>query len=103
MAAFPPKTPRIAGRDDAKKIKNLSQPDWPNIGRIMVGQNAKKPTRYWSQFWWLNGVGGPGFDLEFEGAPSFAFRRAGLLTWYPRPVSTPGIDANQPGFLVCIE
>jgi hypothetical protein len=31
-----------AGRADAKKMKNSRQP----VGRIMVGQNLDKPTRY---------------------------------------------------------
>jgi hypothetical protein len=37
---------KIAGRADAKKIKNTRQPGGPNVGRIMVGQDAEKPTRY---------------------------------------------------------
>ena len=37
---------KIAGREDAKKMKNTRQPDTPDVGRIMVGQNAEKPTRY---------------------------------------------------------
>jgi hypothetical protein len=36
---------KIAGRADAKKIKDSRQPDGLNVGRIMVGQNAEKPTR----------------------------------------------------------
>ena len=36
---------KIAGREDAKKMKNLRQ-DRPDVGRIMVGQNAEKATRY---------------------------------------------------------
>jgi hypothetical protein len=35
---------KIAGREDAKKMKNLRQ-DRPDVGRIMVGQNAEKATR----------------------------------------------------------
>jgi hypothetical protein len=35
-----------AGREDAKKMKNLRQPNRPDVGRIMVGQNAEKATRY---------------------------------------------------------
>jgi len=48
-----------AGREDAKKMKNsllrlkdrdsggqARQPDRPEVGTIMVGQNAEKPTRY---------------------------------------------------------
>ncbi len=37
---------KIAGREDAQKMKNLRQPDRPDVGRIMVGQNAEKATRY---------------------------------------------------------
>jgi hypothetical protein len=37
---------KIAGREDAKKMKNLRQPDRPDVGRILVGQNAEKATRY---------------------------------------------------------
>jgi len=37
---------KIAGREDAKKMKNSRQPDSPDVGRIMVGQNAEKATRY---------------------------------------------------------
>jgi hypothetical protein len=37
---------KIAGREDAKKMKNLRQPNRPEVGRIMVGQNAEKSTRY---------------------------------------------------------
>jgi hypothetical protein len=49
---------KTAGREDAKKLKNsrlrlknrdfdreARQPDSPDVGRIMVGQNAEKPTR----------------------------------------------------------
>jgi len=35
-----------AGREVAKKMKNSRQPDRPDIGRIMAGQNGEKPTRY---------------------------------------------------------
>ncbi len=45
---------KIAGRADAKKIKNSRQPDRPDVGRIMVGQNAEKATRYLPQFCQLN-------------------------------------------------
>jgi hypothetical protein len=34
---------KIAGREDAKKIKNSRLPD---VGTIMVGQNAERATRY---------------------------------------------------------
>jgi hypothetical protein len=37
---------KMAARDDAKKMKNLRRPDRPNVERILVGQNAEKPTRY---------------------------------------------------------
>ena len=37
---------KIAGREDAKKIKLSHQPGVPNVGRIMVGQNKEQPTRY---------------------------------------------------------
>jgi hypothetical protein len=37
---------KIAGREDAKKMKNMRQPDRSEVGRIMVGQNAEKATRY---------------------------------------------------------
>ena len=36
---------KTAGREDAKKMKNLRQPDRPDVGRIMVGQNMEKVTR----------------------------------------------------------
>jgi len=37
---------KIAGREDAKKMKNSRQPDKPDVGRIMVGQNKEEATRY---------------------------------------------------------
>jgi hypothetical protein len=37
---------KMAAREDVKKMKNSRQPDRPDVGRIMVGQNAEKPTRY---------------------------------------------------------
>jgi hypothetical protein len=37
---------KTAGREDAKKMKNMRQPDRPDVGRLMVGRNAEKPTRY---------------------------------------------------------
>jgi len=37
---------KVAGREDAKKMKNSRQPDRPDVERIMVGQNTEKPTRY---------------------------------------------------------
>ncbi len=36
---------KSAGREDAKKMKTMRQPDRPDVGRIMVGQNSEKPTR----------------------------------------------------------
>jgi len=36
---------RIAGREDAKKMKNMHQPDRPDVGRILVGQSAEKAMR----------------------------------------------------------
>ena len=36
---------KIAGREDAKKMKNSRQPDRPDVGRIMVGQDTEKATR----------------------------------------------------------
>jgi hypothetical protein len=37
---------KTAGREDAKKMKNMHQPDRLCIGTILVGQNAEKATRY---------------------------------------------------------
>jgi hypothetical protein len=37
---------KIAGREDAKKMKNIRQPDRPEVVCILVGQNAEKATRY---------------------------------------------------------
>jgi hypothetical protein len=37
---------KMAARDDAKKLKNMRQADRPDVGRILVGQNAEKATRY---------------------------------------------------------
>ena len=37
---------KIAGREDAEKMRNMHQPDKPDVGRIMVGQNGEKATRY---------------------------------------------------------
>ena len=36
---------KIAGRADAKRIRNTRQPGAPGVGTIMVGHNAEKPTR----------------------------------------------------------
>ena len=35
---------KTAGREDAKKMKNMRQRS--DVGRIMVGQNAEKATRF---------------------------------------------------------
>ncbi|MBZ5697309.1 MAG: hypothetical protein LAN18_02035 [Acidobacteriia bacterium] len=37
---------KSAARADAKKMKNSYQPGVASVGRIMVGQNTEKPTRY---------------------------------------------------------
>jgi hypothetical protein len=37
---------KIAGRKDAKRMRGMRMPDRPDVGRIMVGQNAEKATRY---------------------------------------------------------
>ena len=37
---------KTAGREDAKKMKNTGQPHEPDVDRILVGQNAEKPTGY---------------------------------------------------------
>jgi hypothetical protein len=36
---------KVAGREDAKRMRNSRRPR-PDVGRIMVGQNAEKTTRY---------------------------------------------------------
>ena len=36
---------KTAGHEDAKKMKNTRQPGRPEVGRIMVGQNAEKAMR----------------------------------------------------------
>ena len=36
---------KIAGREDAKRMKNLRPPGRPDLIRIMVGQNVEKATR----------------------------------------------------------
>jgi hypothetical protein len=36
---------KIAGRADAKKMRNMRQLR-PDVGRILVGQNAEEATRY---------------------------------------------------------
>ncbi len=35
-----------AARADAKRLKATPKPKRPDIGRILVGQNMEKPTRY---------------------------------------------------------
>lgn len=37
---------KMAAREDAKKMKNSHQPGVPDVGKIMVGQSAEKPTQY---------------------------------------------------------
>jgi hypothetical protein len=37
---------KTAGREDAKRMKNSHRLDRPDVGRIMVGQNSEKATRY---------------------------------------------------------
>jgi hypothetical protein len=37
---------KTAGREDAKKMKNMRQPDRPDVGRILVGRNAENTTRF---------------------------------------------------------
>jgi len=37
---------KIAGREDAKKMKNARQPERTDVGTIMVGRNAEKATRH---------------------------------------------------------
>jgi hypothetical protein len=36
---------KMTAREDARKMKNMRQPEKLDIGRIMVGQNTEKPTR----------------------------------------------------------
>jgi len=36
---------RIAGREDAKQIKNSRQPGRTDVGTLLVGQNAETPKR----------------------------------------------------------
>jgi hypothetical protein len=36
---------KVAGRADAKKIKDSHQPGGPDVGAILVGHNAETPTR----------------------------------------------------------
>jgi hypothetical protein len=37
---------KMAAREDSKKIKAASRQTGPRVGRILVGQNAEKPTQY---------------------------------------------------------
>ena len=37
---------KTAGREDARRMKNMRQPGRPDVGRIWVGQNAEKATRH---------------------------------------------------------
>jgi hypothetical protein len=37
---------KMAAREDAKKMKAAPKSDRPDVGRILVGQNAEKPTRH---------------------------------------------------------
>jgi hypothetical protein len=37
---------KMAAREDAKNMKNSRQPDRQDVGRILVGQNLEKATRY---------------------------------------------------------
>jgi hypothetical protein len=37
---------KMAAREDAKKLKNASRRAGPDVGRILVGQNVEKATRY---------------------------------------------------------
>ncbi len=36
---------KMAAREDAKKMINMRQPNRPEVGRILVGQNTDKATR----------------------------------------------------------
>jgi hypothetical protein len=37
---------KMAAREDAKRMRNSRLPNKPDVGRILVGQNAEKATRY---------------------------------------------------------
>ena len=37
---------KMAAREDAKKMKHASRQAGPDVGRILVGQNAEKATRF---------------------------------------------------------
>jgi len=36
---------KMAAREDAKRMKNMRQPNRIDIGKIMVGQNVERATR----------------------------------------------------------
>ena len=36
---------KMAAREDAKKMRNMRQPDRQDVGTILVGQNKEKATR----------------------------------------------------------
>jgi hypothetical protein len=36
---------KTAGREDAKKMRNMRQPGSPDVGNILVRQNQEKATR----------------------------------------------------------
>lgn len=38
--------PKITRREDAMKMKNMREPDGPDVGRIMARLNAEKAARY---------------------------------------------------------
>lgn len=37
---------KMAAREDAKKMRGMRPSERPDVGRILVGQNAEKVTRY---------------------------------------------------------
>ena len=37
---------KMAARDDAKQLKHSRQPGQPPVGKLLVGHNMEKPTRY---------------------------------------------------------
>jgi hypothetical protein len=37
---------KMAAREDAKKMKNVSEPKRLDVGRILVGQNKEEATRH---------------------------------------------------------
>jgi hypothetical protein len=37
---------KTAAREDSKKMKSTSKPNRLDVGRIMVGQNTERATRY---------------------------------------------------------